>query len=261
VSAAKVLLEVRNGAATVTLNSARNGNAIDLDLAKDLANVLQRCEQDSDVRAILICGEGRMFCAGGDLAAIQDQNTEAPAYVRSLLEHLHDAILSIARIPVPVVVAVQGAAAGAGLALVCACDLAIATQSCRFLMAYARVGLTPDGSSSWFLPRLIGERRALELALLNRELTAEEALRWGLVNDVVPDDRLQDESARLMEQLATGATAAFGDAKRLLRTSLQNDLPSQLTHEMETLCRALERREADIGMSAFRAKTAPKFRS
>jgi 2-(1,2-epoxy-1,2-dihydrophenyl)acetyl-CoA isomerase len=261
VSSAKVLLEVHNGAATITLNSARNGNAIDFDLARDLMNVLERCEQDRNIRAILIRGDGRMFCAGGDLVAIHGQGAEAPVYVRALLEFFHEAILSIARIPVPVVAAVHGAAAGAGLALACACDLAIASQSCRFLMAYTRVGLTPDGSSSWYLPRLIGERRALELALLNRDLTAEEALRWGLVNEVVADNRLQERAMELLERLAAGPTAAFGDAKRLVRTSLQNYLPSQLAQEMETLCRALERPEAKIGLSAFRAKTAPKFHS
>jgi 2-(1,2-epoxy-1,2-dihydrophenyl)acetyl-CoA isomerase len=202
-----------------------------------------------------------MFCAGGDLAAIQDQGARASAYVRELLEHLHEAILIMARIPVPVVASVQGVAAGAGFALACACDLAISSQSCRFVMAYTRVGLTPDGSSSWYLPRLIGERRALELALLNRELSAEEALRWGLVNDVVADDQLQDHAAGLLERLIAGPVDAFGDAKRLLRTSLQNDLPSQLTQEMETLCGALERSEANIGLSAFRAKAVPNFRS
>ena len=260
-SGAKVLLDIRNGAATITLNSAHNGNAIDLDLARDLMKTLQRCERESGIRAILIRGDGRMFCVGGDLVAIQDKAAGAPAYVRALLEFLHEAILSIARIPVPVVAAVHGAAAGAGLALACACDLAVASKSSRFVMAYTRVGLTPDGSSSWYLPRLIGERRALELALLNRELSAEEALAWGIVNEIVADDQLQDHAGHLLERLAAGATAAFGDAKKLLRTSLANDLPAQLAREADTICRALERREAEIGLSAFRTKTAPKFRS
>lgn len=260
-SGAKVLLEIRNAAATITLNSAQNGNAIDLSLARDLMEVMRHCERDSQIRAVLIRGEGRMFCAGGDLVAIQSHDANAPAYVRELLHFLHEAIQSIARIPVPVVAAVQGAAAGAGLALASACDLAVSSASCRFVMAYTRVGLTPDGSSSWYLPRLIGERRALELALLNRELSANEALDWGLVNEVVADDRLQAHADQLLDRLAAGAVGAFGGTKRLLRASLENDLSTQLAREADTICSALERREAEIGLAAFRAKTTPNFRS
>jgi 2-(1,2-epoxy-1,2-dihydrophenyl)acetyl-CoA isomerase len=255
-----VLLDVADGAATITLNSPRNGNAIDLELAKELAAVLHRCESIANLRAIVVRGDGRVFCVGGDLVAIRDRRAGAAAYVRELLGHLHEAISTMARIPVPVLASVQGAAAGAGLALACACDLAIAAQSCRFVMAYTRVGLTPDGSSSWYLPRLIGARRALELSLLNRTLSAPEALQWGLVNEVVPDDALQSRTTQLVTELASGPGPAFAETKRLMRTSLQDDLETQMNKECDAICRALETREAAIGLDAFLAKRVPTFR-
>jgi 2-(1,2-epoxy-1,2-dihydrophenyl)acetyl-CoA isomerase len=256
----RVTLKSEGGIASITLNRARNANAIDVPLARDLKEALQSCERDKDLRAILLCGDGRLFCAGGDLAAIHGSGPQAPAYVAEILTHLHEAISIIARIPVPVIAGVNGAAAGAGLALACSCDLVVAAQSARFIMAYARVGLTPDGSSSWYLPRLIGMRRALELALMGRELSAEEALAWGLINEVVADQNLQQRLAEIGTFLSAGPTSAFGDAKRLLRESLENSLDAQMNDEMQTLCRALTREDAAIGMAAFLKRVPPVFK-
>ncbi|HEX4195871.1 MAG TPA: enoyl-CoA hydratase-related protein [Caulobacteraceae bacterium] len=255
-----VRLEVANGLASVILDRPRNGNAIDLALARDLMTALHACERDRSVRVVELRGEGRLFCAGGDLAAIRANGEEAPAYVRSLLVHLHEAISAIARIPVPVVARVHGAAAGAGLALAASCDLVVAAQSSRFLMAYSRVGLTPDGSSTWFLPRLIGVRRALELALTNRELSAAEALDWGLVNEVVADERLDERMAGLMGELVAGPSDAVGETKRLLRASLSESLETQMVHEMQAITGALATPEAREGLAAFLEKRPPNFR-
>ena len=201
-----------------------------------------------------------MFCAGGDLAAIHGSGPQAPAYVSEILSHLHEAIRIVARIPVPVVAGINGAAAGAGLGLACGCDLAIAGQSARFILAYGRVGLTPDGSSSWYLPRLIGTRRALELALMGRELSSEDAHSWGLVNEVVADGNLDKRLDEIGTMLSDGPTAAFGEAKRLLRQSPERGLDAQMNDEMQTLCAALTREDATIGMAAFLKRVPPVFK-
>ncbi len=254
-----VLLDIAGGTATITLNRPATGNAIDLNLARALMQAMHACEKDKGVRVIILKGSGKLFCAGGDLSAISDAGPDAPAYVRELLTFLHEALSSMARINVPVVAAVHRAAAGAGFSLACAADLAIATRSARFSMAYSRVGLTPDGSSSWYLPRLIGLRRALQLAMLNSELTADQALEWGLLNEVVADDLLDEALARIVVQLAAGPTAALGGAKRLMRGSLENGLETQLTLEMQAICTSLEGGDAKEGMAAFLGKRAPYF--
>jgi 2-(1,2-epoxy-1,2-dihydrophenyl)acetyl-CoA isomerase len=256
----RVLLDIRDGVASVTLNNPGNGNAIDVAMAAALRDALRRCEGNESVRAIVIAGAGKMFCSGGDLRSIRAADENAPAYVGDILLHLHEAIAVIARISAPVIARVHGSAAGAGLGLAIACDFVVAAKSTKFLMAYTAAGLTPDGSSSWFLPRLIGLRRALELTLRNRRLSADEAQEWGLVNEVVEDESLATHVDKLAAEISDGATAAFGDAKRLLRTSFDNCLETQMAREGETLARALTRPEAAIGLAAFAEKRTPKFR-
>jgi len=251
---------VDDGIASVTLNRPENGNAVDVPMAAALRTVLGSCEGDSRVRAIVISGAGRMFCSGGSLKTIQGAGRKSPAYVRDILFHLHEVIGIISRIPVPVIAQVHGSAAGAGFALAMSCDFVVAAKSARFLMAYTAVGLTPDGSSSYFLPRLIGLRRSLELTLRNRVLSAQEAADWGLINEAVDDEMLGKSVAELAAELAAGPTAAFGAAKKLLRASYNNDLDTQMAHECETLCEALTKPEASIGLAAFASKQKPKFR-
>jgi 2-(1,2-epoxy-1,2-dihydrophenyl)acetyl-CoA isomerase len=176
-----------------------------------------------------------------------------------LLGYLHEALSGIARIRVPVVAAVNGTAAGAGLSLACACDLVIAHENARFVMAYTRVGLTPDGSSTWFLPRIVGLQRALELALTNRELSAEEARSWGIVTEVVEEGGFDARVEALAATLARGATGALGQAKRLLRASFHQTLESQMVAEAEAICAALQGDEAKTGLDAFVNKRNPDF--
>ena len=256
----RVLLDICDGIAHLTLNNPGNGNAIDVPMAVALRETMAACEKEAGVRAVVIAGAGKMFCSGGDLKTIRGAGDDASAYVREILSHLHEALAGIARISAPVIAAVHGSAAGAGFALAMACDFVVAAKSSRFLMAYTAAGLTPDGSSSYFLPRLVGLRRALELTLRNRRLSAEEARDWGLINEVVEDDALAAHVGTLAAELANGPTQAFGDAKRLLRTSLENNLEGQLAREAETLCRALEGDEAATGLAAFAEKRTPKFR-
>jgi 2-(1,2-epoxy-1,2-dihydrophenyl)acetyl-CoA isomerase len=246
-----VILVKAKGAATITLDRPTSGNAIDLPLARALMRALQSCERDSDVRAIVIRGRGRLFCTGGDLVAIREQGTDAPAYVKELLSYLHEALNLIATIRAPVIAAVNGTAAGAGLALACACDLTVALDSAKFVMAYTKVGLTPDGSSTWFLPRVIGLKRALELALSNRAISAAEARDWGLVNEVLDEREFDPHVDTLVSRLAQGATNAFGQAKRLIRNSHHETLAAQMQAESEALCAALIGAEAQSGLDDF----------
>ena len=195
----------RNGAiATLTLARASHANALDLTMSRDLLHAAIELDEDPAVRAVILTGEGKMFCAGGDLAAMKEAGSRAPAYIKELAGNLHLAISRLARMRTPVVAAVNGTAAGAGFSLVCATDLAIAAESAKFTMAYTGAGLSPDGSSSYFLPRIIGQRRTLELMLTNRVLNSELALEWGLVNQVVPLDELMPAAEKLAGQLASG---------------------------------------------------------
>jgi 2-(1,2-epoxy-1,2-dihydrophenyl)acetyl-CoA isomerase len=159
----------------------------------------------------------------------------------------------------PVIAAVSGAAAGAGLSLACACDLILAAESARFTVAYTRAGLTPDGSSTYFLPRRLGLGRALELTLTNRPLTAQEALAWGLVNRVVPDADLAAESSALAMQLAAGPTRTLGAAKRLLRESWESALTEQLDREAAAISAIFTSDDAREGILAFVEKRSPRF--
>ena len=159
----------------------------------------------------------------------------------------------------PTVRAVLLRAAGAGLSLVAASDVVVAGESAKFVMAYTGIGLTPDGSSSWFLPRLVGLRRALELTLTNRVLSAAEALDWGVVTMVVPDDQVESEAGSLVARLAAGPTRAFGRAKRLLQESLGSSLESHLAREAEAIVAAAATRDASEGLAALVGKRSPVF--
>ena len=172
-------LEVRDSVAHLVLNRPDHANAINLQLSKDLMYAALQCDEDPSVRAILISSRGEMFCAGGDLASFAEAGDDLPRLIKEMTTYLHAAISRFARCRAPVIAAVGGAAAGAGFSLCCAVDLVVASENAKFSMAYTRAGLTPDGSSSYFLPRIIGTRRTLELMMTNRTLSAAEALEWG----------------------------------------------------------------------------------
>lgn len=250
-----VQLKVDGSVAKLTLNRPDTGNAIDLNLARELMHALHTCEHREDLRVILITGAGRLFCVGGDLKAIHAAGDDGPAYVKELLTYLHECISVIARIPVPVIAGVNGTAAGAGFALACACDVLIAVRSARFVMAYTRVGLTPDGSSTWYLPRIVGVHRALALTLLNDEVSADTLKSWGVVTDVVDDEALDASLSALATRLVHGSPGASAAAKRLLRSSCSESLETQMVRETETLCRALLTDEAKEGLRSFNDRT------
>lgn len=229
-SDAPVLLTVADGVAHVELNRPDASNTIDVPWTEAFLDVLTRARDDDAARVVLLTGRGRMFCAGGDLGAM-DAAEDPSTYLRDLADALHEGVRLLDALEKPVVVGVQGAAAGAGLSLVLGGDLVVAGRSAAFVTAYTSVGLTPDGGQSWLLPRVVGLQRALELTLTPRRLSAEEAQAWGLVGTVVDDDDVHDEALALARRLADGPAHAFGRARRLLRGSYDATLSDQLDVE------------------------------
>lgn len=255
-----LIVETRDHVTTITLNRPERYNAVNLQLAQELMEAVLGCDEDPEVRMLVITGTGRAFSGGGDVKEFGERLETASRYLKELTTLLHTAISRICRMPKPVLAAVNGVAAGGGMSLALACDLVVAAESARFTMAYAGIGATPDGSSSYFLPRLVGLKRALELVYTNRTLTAREAEAWGLVNKVVPDPDFKAAVDELAEELAQGPTLAFGRAKRLLHLGSLESLETQMEHESQLI--ALSGRTEDFreGVRAFLEKRKASFR-
>jgi 2-(1,2-epoxy-1,2-dihydrophenyl)acetyl-CoA isomerase len=201
-----------------------------------------------------------MFCAGGDLGEFAAAGEGAKSLIKKMAGDLHMGLSRLARGSAPVIAAVNGTAAGAGFSLVMACDLAIAAESAKFTMAYTRAGLSPDGSSTFYMPRKIGDRRARELMLTNRLLNATEAQAWGIVNEVVPDDAVLERARALALELAAGPTLAFGAVKELLNGSFDQTLESQMELEARAIAELSVSADGQEGINAFVSKRKPEFR-
>lgn len=253
--------EVADGVAAVTINRPDAANALDLKLADELSRVATTCDSDKTIRAVLLTGEGRMFCAGGDLQSMAKQGEAMGEYIRHVATSLHIAIARFTRMDAPLIIAVNGVAAGAGMSLALTGDIVLAEVSAKFTMAYTAIGVAPDGSSSFFLPRLVGTLKAKELMLTNKRLSADEALALGLVTEVVPDDELMQRARACAAQLAAGPTKAYGAVKRLLADSFSNPLETQMEFETRAISGlADDTHDAREGITAFAAKRKPKFR-
>ena len=247
--------------ATLTLNRPEAYNALDLALGRELFQASLELDEDPDVRCVVITGAGRAFCAGGDVKAFVDNLGRIGQHIKELTTYLHGAISRFCRSDKPVIMAVNGVAAGGGFSLALSGDLVVAAESARFTMAYSKIGATPDGSSSYFLPRLVGVRRALELYFTNRPLTAQEALAWGMVTRVVPDAELRASVDALARELAQGPSKAFGAAKRLLHQSTWESLETQMEAEAQALAACGHTDDFRAGVTAFaEKKPVPTFR-
>ena len=244
------------GLVHLRLNRPEVLNALDVPLARALAQAASTLCADSEVRAVVLSGVGRAFCAGGDLAQMQ---AEPVPVARELIEALHEAIERLSRLRAPVLASVHGVVAGAGVSLLLACDLAIAAEGTRFNLAYVNVGASCDGGSSWSLPRVVGLRKAFEIALLGESLDAAEALRLGLVNRVVPAAELEAQTQRLAQQLAGGPTRALGEMKQLLRNSQQTSLREQLDAEAAAFLRCAVTADFSVALDAFLARRPTRF--
>jgi 2-(1,2-epoxy-1,2-dihydrophenyl)acetyl-CoA isomerase len=256
---APVLLEIDDGVGRLTLNRPDASNAIDQAMAESLEDAASTLLDTEGLRAVLLTGAGARFCAGGDVGSFAAAGDELDRALEQILRPLHTAVTHLGQLDAPVVAAVQGSAAGAGLSLVAGADVVLASASAKLVMAYTGIGLVPDGGSTWYLPRIVGVSRALDLALTNRVLSADEACAWGLVSRVVADDDLTSEAESLARTLASGPTGALGAAKRLLRGSLDRSLEDQLAHEAELMIIAGESDDGREGVAAFSEKRPPKF--
>jgi 2-(1,2-epoxy-1,2-dihydrophenyl)acetyl-CoA isomerase len=254
-----LLLDVTAGVATVTLNRPKAANGIDLPLGKALMLAAIECDENPDVRAVVLTGAGKMFCAGGDLKSFAGFGDALPSKLKELTTYLHAATSRFARMDAPLICAINGVAAGAGMSLAVSGEFALAAESAKLTMAYTGAGLSPDGSSTFFLPRLIGLRRTQELMITNRRLSAAEALEWGLLTKVVADDGLLEEAQALASQLAQGPTRAYGQVKQLLATSSSETLETQLELESRGIAAMAGSPDGREGIQAFVEKRAPKF--
>ena len=252
--------QLTDNIARITINRPKSYNALDLESTREFCDIADRCSSDNTVRAVVITGAGnKAFCAGGDVASFAKDPATVDGLIRDITGFLHTAISRLAGMNAPVIAAVNGVAAGAGLSLAACCDLAIASDNASFTSAYTLIGLTPDGSSTHYLPRLIGKRRAMELYLTNRSLSAPEALEWGLINRVVSQADLLEEVDKLAHQLAAGPTQAYGGVKKLLVTSLTDTLESQMAREAQQIAALSKSPDGLEGVKAFVEKRKAAF--
>ena len=246
-----------DGVATITLNRPDAANAFHLELCQEIYQAALACDTSS-VRAVVMTGAGRFFCAGGDMASFQAAEDPA-ALVKEMTLYLHGAVSRFARMSAPVIMAVNGTAAGGGLSLAMAGDLVLAADTAKFTFAYTKGGLTPDGSSTYFVPRILGLRRTAELMLTNRVLTADEAVAWGLINRVLPGDSLMIEAMELANQLAAGPTAAHARIKTMLHATFSEGLETQMESEALNIAASIQGSDGQEGIAAFREKRPPNF--
>ena len=250
---------VSDGIAHLTLNRPEGANAVNPAFARDLRQAALDAEYDGDVRVVLVKAAGKVFCAGGDLKEFYAAGDGLPKLAANMLVDFHGAIYHLNRMPKPVIAGVGGAAGGAGLSIVSSFDLVVAGESAKFTMAYTRAGVTPDGTSTYFLARHIGVRRALDLTLTNRVLSAGEAEQWGLVNRVVPDDEVDAAADELAGQLAAGPPWALGMAKRLIYEGFDSPLEEAGEREGAVIAAAMARHDGQEGIAAFVEKRPPEF--
>jgi len=254
-----ILYDVKDSVATITLNRPDAYNALNLTLARDVFQATLEADESREVRCILITGAGKAFCAGGDVKDFADNPDRIGILIKELTTYLHGAVSRLARSLKPVIMAVNGVAAGGGMSLALSGDLVVAAESAKFNMAYSRIAASPDGSASYFLPRMIGLRRALELHFTNRVLSAREAMEWGLVNRVHPDADFPAAVRALARELAQGPTLAFGRAKLLFHQSTQESLETQMELEAQAIAASGHTEDFRNGVVAFARKQPVTF--
>lgn len=252
--------ETTSNAATITLNRPDDANALNAAMAEELFDVSIRCANDTSIRAVIITATGKMFCAGGDLQDMHDQGDNKPAHLTRMASILHGAVIRFANMDAPVIMAVNGTAAGGGFSLALAGDYVLASDRAKFISAYTASGLTPDGSSTYFLAKHVGLLRAKELLFTNRLLTAEEACAWGIVNRVVSPEELMPEANKLAAHFAAGPTKAYGGLKKLLLTAYSDTMETQLEKETQGISGMMRTHDGPHGLEAFLTKNTPEFK-
>ncbi|HVL82534.1 MAG TPA: enoyl-CoA hydratase-related protein [Actinomycetota bacterium] len=253
-----VLYEVAGGVATITMNRPDARNALNATLVRELRDALRTAGRDRGVRAVVLTGAGRGFCAGQDLKDVTGDATP-PTLGDHLERTLNPLARSIYELPKPTVAALNGVAAGAGASLALACDLRIASEAASMIIVFSKVGLIPDSGATWLLPRIVGQGRALEMAYLAEPVGAEEGLRTGLFNRVVPADDLASAAGELAQRLASGPTTAFSLTKRAIDRAWGSTYEQALQHEAHLQTAAGRGSDYTEGVNAFVEKRAPDF--
>lgn len=261
---AKVLVERQGAVARIVLNAPEALNAIGPDMAREFSRVAAEVGEDPAVRCVIVTGAGPHFMAGGDIRCFAEwlelPPAERDAHLGALIADVSAAVNSLRTMAKPVIGAVRGAAAGFGFSLMCACDLVIASDTTTCKLAYCQIAASPDGGGSHTLPRLVGVRKAMEIALLDERIDAARALELGLVSKVVADAALEDEAMALAQRLAGQATGAFGRTKRLFNASLENDLATQLEAERKAFVAGAASQDFAEAVAAFLGRRKPAFR-
>lgn len=253
-----IKFEKRGSVAEIRFNRPKHLNSLNIKVSESFAEAVGRIAGDPSIRVIVLSGEGRSFMAGGDLAMFHAAD-DKPAAARALIGNINLSLKQLASMPQISIARIQGAVAGAGVSFALAADLAIASDDATFSLAYAKIGASPDCGVSWELPRIVGTRRAMEIALLPDTITAEESLRLGLVNKVVPRARLDDEIAALADRLANGPSVAYGNIKRLIRGSYEHTYSEQLDREKESFAQCAGTDDFAGAVDAFFSKTKHEF--
>ena len=255
-----VLVSLDAGVLQVTLNRPEKLNCLNPDMHMLLRKALERAADEAKIRAVLLTGAGRAFCAGQDLSERDVSAGAAPIDLSvSLGSYYNPLVRRLRELPKPVLCAVNGVAAGAGANLALACDMVIAARSAAFIQSFSRIGLVPDSGGTWLLPRLVGRARAMGLALLGDKLGAEQAVEWGLIWKVVDDDALSQTALDLCRQLADGPTKVYGLIKKAMNASAGNSLDAQLDLERDLQREAGHSADYREGVAAFKEKRTPRF--
>lgn len=252
-----ILFSTENSVAKISFNRPDVLNSFNMIMAKEFQAALDECRNNKTIRSILVTGEGRAFSAGQDLAAAIAPGVEIRQIVK---EQYNPIILKIRELEKPVVCAVNGVAAGAGASIAFACDITLAASSATFIQSFSKIGLIPDSAGTFFLPRLIGLQRTTALTMLGDKITAQQALEYGLIYKIFPDENLLAESGKIAAQLAAMPTKGLGYTKRLLNASLHNNLHQQLQMEEEIQDAAAKTYDYKEGVNAFLEKRKPVFK-
>lgn len=253
-----ILYETSNGVATVTLNRPERRNAFTNEMLKELTHALKQIQKDGSVRAVVLAGAGKGFCAGQDLDAFAGDLSNGTVHDH-LITYYKPLISLVREVEKPIIAAINGVAAGAGASLALACDLRLMADDASLLQAFSNIALVPDAGSTWFLVRLVGYSRAYEIAIEGERIPASRCLELGLTNRVVPADSLQAEARAWAERLAQRPTYALGLTKRAMNRALQIDLPEAIAYEAHMQQLAAESRDFHEGVTAFKEKRAPVF--
>ena len=254
----EILTHLENGVLTLTLNRPSVFNSFNRSMALQLQAELDRCSADDDVRAVVLTGEGKAFCAGQDLAEATDPH--GPALQEIVGKHYNPIILKIRALEKPVIAAVNGVAAGAGANIALACDLVIAKESAAFIQAFSKIGLIPDSGGTFFLPRLVGMQKALALMMTGEKVAAKDAEQMNMIYKAVPDIEFESMVSKLAQQLAKMPTKALGLTKKAIDAGFNQDLSSQLALEEKLQTQAGQTNDFKEGVQAFLEKRSPEFK-